>query len=50
LPFISIGQDIYTIAVLLFIGGVLFILVGFVFDLINNLGRRIEVADNEIDF
>ena len=50
LPFISIGQDIYTIAVLLFIGGVLFVLVGFVFDLISNLGRRFEVADIEIDF
>lgn len=50
LPFISIGQDIYTIAVLLFIGGVLFVLVGFVFGLISNLGRRIEVADVEIDF
>jgi hypothetical protein len=50
LPFISIGQDIYTIAVLLFIGGVLFVLVGFVFGLISNLGRRFEVADIEIDF
>jgi hypothetical protein len=50
LPFISIGQDIYTIAVLLFIGGVLFVLVGFVFGLISNLGRRIEESDIGIDF
>ena len=45
LPFISIGQDIYSIAVLLFIGGVLFVIVGFVFGLVSNLGRRIEDTD-----
>ena len=49
LPFISIGQDISTLAVLLFIGGILFILVGFVFGLISNLGRRIEESNIDID-
>lgn len=50
LPFISIGQNIYTIAVFLFIGGVLFVVVGFVFGLISNLGRRIEEAGIQLEF
>jgi hypothetical protein len=50
LPFISIGQDIYTIGVLLFIGGVLFVLVGFVFGLVSNLGRRVEEAGIQLEF
>lgn len=44
----TVKQDIF--AVLLFIGGVLFVLVGFVFGLISNLGHRFEVTDIEIDF
>lgn len=50
LPFITIGQNIYTIAVVLFIGGGLFVLLGVLISLISNLGRRMDETGMQLDF
>lgn len=50
LPYISIGQNIYTIGVILFIGGGLFVLLGVVISLISYLKRRMDEAGMQLEF
>ena len=49
LPFISIGQNIYTVGAILFIGGGLFVLLGFVISLFSYLKRRIEERGMQLE-